>query len=363
MPTAPAAPQVGFDLLQTHLVKDFRHGSPLTAARFDPSGKYLFTAGENSQILRWELANAPPTRFNGHASWVRSLAFVPSKPGLPEGLMISGDYHGKLLFWTTAEPTNPVVRIVHPLRTIEAHQGWIRGVAVSADGTLLASCGNDALVRLWSLPEGKLLRTLVGHTCHVYRVGFHPSQPRLISGDLKGVLKDWDVSTGTLVRELDAKVLYKHDAVFMADIGGVRDLAWSADGTLLLVCGITNVSNAFAGVGNPIVLAYDWSSGKLKQTLTPKEGFQGTAWGVGHHPSGHVIAAGGGSGGQLWFWKLDQPQSIHKVVLPQSARDLALHPDGLRLAVANADGVARLYAMTPQPPEPPKPMPPPPPKK
>ena len=56
--------------------------------------------------------------------------------------------------------------------------------------------------------------------------------------------------------------------------------------------GITNVSNAFAGVGNPLVVVLDWKTGKPRQ-LKPKEEFQGTAWGVAFHPAGYVIAAGG----------------------------------------------------------------------
>ena len=36
-----------------------------------------------------------------------------------------------------------------PIRTIEAHRGWVRAMAVSPDGTLLATGGNDRIVRLW----------------------------------------------------------------------------------------------------------------------------------------------------------------------------------------------------------------------
>jgi hypothetical protein len=36
--------------------------------------------------------------------------------------------------------------------------------------------------------------------------------------------------------------------------------------------------------------------------------------------------------------------------LPMNARDLDLHPDGQRLAVASSDGVLRLYGTTPKKP-------------
>ena len=123
-------------------------------------------------------------------------------------------------------------------------------------------------------------------------------------------------------------------------------MAFDPAGALLACAGITEVTNAFAGVGKPLVVLFDWSTGKRRQALVPKENFQGTAWGVACHPLGFIVGAGGGSGGALWFWKPDQAQAFHTVKLPTNARDLNLHPDGERLAVAFADGAVRVYRMT-----------------
>jgi len=202
------------------------------------------------------------------------------------------------------------------------------------------------MVRLWSIADGKLIRELRGHDCHVYNVAFHPNGQRLASADLKGIVREWDIAKGEQVREMEAKsILVKYDPTFKADIGGVRSMAFNADGSLLACAGITNVSNAFAGIGNPVVVLFDWNAGKVKQQLKPAAAFQGTAWGVGFHKDGFVIGAGGGNGGQAWFWKPEEANSFHMMAMPQSARDMALHPDGVRFAVAGADGVARVYSM------------------
>ena len=113
---------------------------------------------------------------------------------------------------------------------------------------------------------------------------------------------------------------------------------------------------SFAGVGNPAVVLLDWKDGKSK-LLKTKENFQGTAWGVAFHPGGFVIAAGGGNGGGVWFWKGDDAASFHTLKVPASARDMTLAPGGgERFACAGANGTVYVYTFTPGPaPAPPEP--------
>jgi hypothetical protein len=58
-----------------------------------------------------------------------------------------------------------------------------------------------------------------------------------------------------ITRGKDAN-LHKYDSTFMADIGGARGMTFKSDGSVLALSGITNVANAFAGIGKPgVVLA------------------------------------------------------------------------------------------------------------
>lgn len=356
------------DPTTTKLEREFKHARPLIGCRFDPAGRFLFASAEDNTIQRYDLLTGSKVAFVGHTSWVRGLAFLgtPSNgsgeleawsrratslqsvagvaaaslpaPKASPFTLISADYHGNLIWWP-GEADAP-----KPIRTVHAHAGWVRAIAISPDGKTLASCGNDNAIKLWNAADGKPIRTLEGHSSHVYNVAFHPGGTRLASQELKGIVKDWDLKTDTSTRDLDVKVLHKYDPTFMADIGGARAMAFNADGTSLAVAGISNVSNAFAGVGNPLVVLFDWKAGTSKQ-LKPKDAFQGTMWGVGFHPAGYVIAAGGGNGGRIWFWKGEELVSSHMVTVPASARDMALHPSGQRLAVAGGNGSAILYAM------------------
>ena len=328
------------DPTKTHESATWKHDRPMTFCRFDPTGRFLFAGAEDNLVHRWMVADGTKAVFaGGHDSWVHAFAFAPDGK-----TVYSGGYDGRVVFWP-AEEAEP-----KPSRRFQAHDGWVRGLAVSPDGKWLASAGNDNLVKIWSTADGSLRHTLKGHSRHVYAVAFHPDGARLVSGDLLGTLKEWDFASGKPIRDLDAKVLWKYDGTFRADIGGFRGMSFSPDGALLAGAGITDVTNAFAGVGKPLIVLFDWKTGKQKHLLRPKAAFRGLAWNVRFHRSGIVIAVGGGgTGGALWFWKQGEDKSFHSLKLKNNGRDMDMHPDQSRLAVAHADKTIRLYSMVPKP--------------
>lgn len=329
---APPAPKYRVDPAAMKIAQQLRHPSPLLAGRCDPTGEYAFVAAQDNNVVRWHLGTSKATVLAGHTSWVRSLAFAGRT-------LFTGDYAGRLVAWDAHAATPK------PVREIDAHRGWLRALATSRDGKTLATCGNDGLVKLWSAADLKPVATLEGHDCHVYNVAFHPGGKLLASADLKGNVHEWDLATGKIARTLDAKILHKYDPSFKADIGGVRAMAYDATGAHLACAGITNVSNAFAGVGNPLVVLLDTATGKQKSQLKPKAAFQGTAWGVAFHPAGFVVAVGGGNGGEVWAWKGADTASTHTLKLPTNARDMDVHPDGRRIVVPCQDGVTRVVDM------------------
>jgi len=332
---------------RTRMALELRHNSALVGCRFDPTGRFVFAGAQDNTIQRWDLATQAKVPFVGHRSWVRAMAFVPLTPnpspsgrGGPSGKLLSTDWNGKLLVWPfdASAPT--------PERIIDAHTGWVRAIVTSPDQRQFATCGNDNLVKLWNVADLSLVREFEGHTSHVYNVAFHPTANALVSADLRGNIKQWDVQTGRETRTMDASVIFRYDPTFRADHGGIRSMTFNADGSLLACAGITNVTNAFAGVGNPAVVLFNWQTGQRAQVLRVQPAFQGTAWGVVFQRDGYVIGAGAGSGGGLWFWRPNTENSIHNVTVPSHARDLAMHPDGRRLAVPCFDGVVRIYELS-----------------
>ncbi|HRS14606.1 MAG TPA: WD40 repeat domain-containing protein, partial [Candidatus Bipolaricaulis sp.] len=70
---------------------------------------------------------------------------------------------------------------------------WVRSVAFSPDGTVLASGSDDGTIKLWDVTSGTGLRTLTGHTYPVNSVAFSPDGKTLASGSNDGTVLLWDV--------------------------------------------------------------------------------------------------------------------------------------------------------------------------
>jgi WD40 repeat protein len=71
------------------------------------------------------------------------------------------------------------------------HSSIITAVAYSSDGNLLASGSFDSTVKLWQVPDGKLLRTVTANGGRIYAVAFSPDGTELISGAERGSISIW----------------------------------------------------------------------------------------------------------------------------------------------------------------------------
>jgi WD40 repeat protein len=205
-------------------------------------------------------------------------------------------------------------------------------------------------VKLWSAADGSLVQTLLGHDRHVYSVLFHPAGQHLLSGDLRGVVKQWEVATGKEIGTFDAKDLYTPNEGQAAEYGGVRTIAFSPDNKHLACGGLYQGSNPFGAVQDPLVLVFEYESKKKVQSHITQGALKGIAWRVVYHPDGYLLGVSGGSGGGfLLFWKLDAANDYHRFKLPNTALDMDLHPDALRVATVHHDRHVRISRLTAKP--------------
>jgi len=76
----------------------------------------------------------------------------------------------------------------------------VTSIDFSADGRFLASSSADATVKLWSVNQGLLLKTLLGHNAPVQSVSFSPDSQTLVSGDENNGVMLWNLDLDNLLQ-------------------------------------------------------------------------------------------------------------------------------------------------------------------
>jgi WD40 repeat protein len=293
------------------------------AARYSPCGKLLLAGGYDGLVRRWEVTGDKARRLPpvaGQHGFVQGLAFAGDR-------VFTADSWGHLRCWAYAEE-KPKTR----WEVKAAHEGWIRNLSVSPDGKTLASCGVDQVVRLWSTSDGKKQKELVGHNDDVLSVAFAPDGRSLVSGDLPGVVKSWDLASGKPQRDFDASVLYFYHRI--QDIGGVRSLVFDAASKRLVVGGCRPSGGGFVQ-GTPVMLVFDYATGKQLESVDVGGGADGFVFDMHFHSDDFLMAVTSGQPGkgQIIYRRVGDAKPLFATTTLSNCHSLSLSPDGTHLAV------------------------------
>jgi WD40 repeat protein len=302
-------------------VVTLRAGSgALYSVAFNRDSTLLAAGGSDSDVVLWDIRKGwRPTRHLrglGPGGSIYGLSFSPTRSTL---VTASSDPDSALTFWDIESGRG---------KSVPGHNGAIRAVAFSSDGSRLASGGNDGSVRLWDSRSQLPIADAVEHTGAVQTVSFSSDGRTLASGGDDGSVRLWDVhSEPQSLRQLTS---------LLGPTDRILGVAFSPDGRTL------------AGAGSDFTLGLWNVSGPADENLPAV--YAAAAFG----PRGVVATAGRDRRPLLWVPAGDHGAPVLRNRLPgerprsgaaPTAYGMAFSSDGTVLATPVSPESAALWGV------------------
>ncbi|NTX08560.1 WD40 repeat domain-containing protein [Myxococcus sp. CA040A] len=288
----------------------FWHDAQVLCAAYSPSGTKLATGSwsDDGNVRVWDVATGECLQvMAGHEGEVRGLAWSADGTRLASG---SRDHDARI--WD--------VETGALLKEFPGQEGQVTSVAFSPDGRLLATGNLGWRVHVFDVDSGRAVKTLKGHEQSVLSLSFHPSGRWLASGGSDSTLRIWDTATWTQVERI-------------ASDGYVDTVEFSPDGEWIAWA-------VFEGIAVADTRTWTRLPGSRGEGRYSQVAWLGTSrLGLLSYNRVEVVDVREGTS----LWSRPYPSDGHQ-------RGAAFSPDGKHFALTAADGgllVSDLYTSPP----------------
>ena len=208
-----------WDVKEGKLFKELKgHTAPIMAVAFG-GNNLLISGGIDKTARLWDVSkDAPVASFPANKSMISAVAL---RADGKQALIGSADGMLRIYELGDAAPKE--------IGASTAHLAGVGAVTYGPDGTKVATCGGDGIVRHISLVDGAKIVVLAefkGHVKPVSSVAFNSDGRFLVSGGGDTVVRVWDLSAKTELRAL------------RGHLDWVSSVAFGPNGRTILTAGV-----------------------------------------------------------------------------------------------------------------------------
>mmetsp|Transcript_99630 Transcript_99630/g.281175 ORF Transcript_99630/g.281175 Transcript_99630/m.281175 type:complete len:974 (-) Transcript_99630:131-3052(-) len=238
------------------------HTDVVISCDVSADGRWIATGGKDQSVRVWSSTTCVSVcKLAGHAGAVSALSF-PKR--LPKGglhspaaavaakqplWLVSGSHDKTMKIWECPSPAkleecaaaadidsggapSPDHFVEKSTVTVVAHSKEVNDVVVSPNNKLIASAGQDKLVRIWQFPSGDLLGECKGHRRGVWCVAFSPIDQVIASASGDTTVRIWNLRDYTAIRSFQGHGSAVLRVCFLS--GGMQLMTSGVDGLLKL---------------------------------------------------------------------------------------------------------------------------------
>lgn len=306
------------DLDRVRIAKTATQPGDFLSVVREPHTERLWLGHSDAKIYSLDFAAEKPAAsvvFEGHASHVSGLTLVG-------GTLVSASWDRKLKWWDLADRRE--------IRTVDAHDRWIRQLAANGAGTVLATVSDDMTCKLWDATSGKPMRTLKGFAERVpeydnpnkiFSCAVSPDGRHVAAADDAAQVIVWETESGREAARFEAAAYLGISQGGNLSASRICCMTFSPDGRSLALAGKERAGELFVISGPGLVQIHDWQSGRKTYEQKASGQFESIYW----HPQSSWILVVPFANGPLCFLDPEKPRVIKESPATLPTYDLAVN--------------------------------------